>query len=194
MSNTKNPTQAALLAGVQALIAGTQKHFPSGQFTLGNTAYTTASLVELLTELAGAYAAMSAARLNARDALTALRTEEAKVDPVIRDYVTFLRATFRNATAQLGDFGLQAPKAPTPLSAEKRLAATAKAKATRIARGTVGKKHKSTIHGDVTGVLVTPITTSGPAPSPTASTPAPAAGPTAPAPTPTTAPAVAVAK
>jgi hypothetical protein len=182
------------LAGVQALIAGTQKHFPSGQFTLGNTAYTTASLVEILTDLAGAYAAVSAARLNANDALAALRTEEAKANPVIRDYVTFLRATFRSATAQLGDFGLQAPKARTPVSPEKRLAATAKARATRIARGTVGKKHKSTIHGDVSGVLVTPITTSGPAPSPVASTPAPAAGPTAPAATPTTAPAVTVAK
>jgi hypothetical protein len=89
---------------------------------------------------------------------------------------------------------LKGPKAPTPLSPEKRLAAAAKAKATRIARGTVGKKQRSTIHGDVTGVLVTPITTSGPAPSPVASTPAPTAGPTAPAPPTTTAPAVTVAK
>jgi hypothetical protein len=194
MSNTKKPTQAALLAGVRALIAGTQKHFPSGQFTLGNTAYTTASLVAILTDLAGAYAAVSAARLNARGALAGRRTEEAKANPVIRDYVTFLRATFRDATAELDDFGLQAAKALTPLSPEKRLAATAKAKATRIARGTVGKKRKSTIHGDVTGVLVTPITTSGPTPPPAASTPAPTAGPTAPAPPPTTAPAVTVAK
>jgi hypothetical protein len=180
MSNTKNPTQAALLARVQALIAGTQKHFPNGQFTLGNTAYTTASLVEVLTGLAGAYAAASAARLNAQDASAALSTAEASVDPVIRAYVTFLRATFSNATAQLGDFGLQAPKALTPLSPEKRLAATAKARATRIARGTMGKKQKLAVKGNVTGVLVTPITSSGPAPSPPTTAPAPA--PAAPAP------------
>jgi hypothetical protein len=190
MSNTKNQTQGALLAGVQALIAGTQKHFPNGQFTLGNTTYTTASLVAILTDLAAAYAALSAARLTASDAIAALRTTEAKVDPVIRDYASFLRATFRDATALLGDFGLLAPKARTPLTAEKRVAATAKARATRIARGTVSKKQKLAIHGDVTGVTVTPITTSAPAPAPV-SPPASPAGATAPAST-ATAPAVAI--
>ena len=203
MSNTTNKApQAAALAGVQALIAGTQKHVPNGQFTLGNTAYTTASLVQVLQPLVDAYSAVSAARLNATDAVAALRTTEAKVEPVIRDYVTFLRATFSNAKAQLGDFGLQAPKARTPLPPEERLAATAKARATRVARGTVGKKKKLTVKGDVIGVSVTPITTSGPAPSsatapapapaapaPTASSPAAPAGATTPAST-TTAPAV----
>ena len=32
---------------MQAVIVGLQKHFPNGQFTLGNTAYTTAALVTL---------------------------------------------------------------------------------------------------------------------------------------------------
>src|ERR1019366_4178740 len=86
----------------------------------------------------------------------------ARERPVIRDYVTFLRATFSNAKSQLGDFGLQAPKARTPLPPEQRLAATAKA--TRVARGTVGKKKKLTVKGDVIGVTVTPITASGPPP------------------------------
>jgi hypothetical protein len=195
MSNTTNKApQAAALAGVQALIAGTQKHFPNGQFTLGNTAYTTASLVQVLPPLVDAYAAVSAARLNARDAVAALRTTEAKVEPVIRDYVTFLRATFSNATAQLGDFGLQAPKARTPLPPEQRLAATVKARATRIARGTVGKKKKLTVKGEVIGVTVTPITTSGPTPSSgTAPAPAPAAPASAPAASPPAAPAGATA-
>jgi hypothetical protein len=34
------------LALVQGLISGTQKHFPSGSFTLGNVTYTTATLVQ----------------------------------------------------------------------------------------------------------------------------------------------------
>ncbi|HEX3771414.1 MAG TPA: hypothetical protein VHV30_11135 [Polyangiaceae bacterium] len=115
--------------------------------------------------LVGAYANASALRLAARDGVAALRTAEANVHPVIRVYVNFLRATFSDAAAQLGDFGLQAPRARTPLTSEKRLVATAKAKATRIARGTVSKKQKLAIKGDVTGVQVTPITASGPAPS-----------------------------
>jgi hypothetical protein len=201
-----HPTQAALLAGVQALIAGTQKHFPNGQFTLGNTAYTTASLVQVLQDLADAYAAVATVRSTAKDALAALGSTEAKVEPVIRDYESFLRATFRNATAQLGDFGLRAPKARTPMTPETRIAAAAKARATRLARGTTSKKQKLAIHGDVTGVIVTPVTASGPTPAPAVTAPAPAApspvtvapaspaGATAPASTTTTAPAAVTAK
>jgi hypothetical protein len=209
MSIIKSPTQAALLANVQALIAGTEKHFPNEQFMLGNTTYTTASLVGVLEGLAGAYSAMSAARLNVKDAALALRAAEANVDPVIQAYVHFVRAAFSNASAQLGDFGLQAPRARAPLGPEARLAATAKLRATRAARGTTSKKQKLAIHGDVTGVVVTPITTSGPvtspatvpapapaapaSPAPAASPPASPAGATALAST-TTAPAVVVAK
>ncbi len=93
-----------------------------------------------------------------------------------RAYTSFLRATFTTATAQLGDFGLQAPKARQPLPTEKRAAATAKLRATRAARGTTSKKQKLAIKGDVTGVTVTPITTPAPSSPPvTPAGPAPAA-------------------
>ena len=175
---SKTLTKAAALAKLQALITGLQKHFPNAQFTFGNATVTTASIIEVLQDLADAYPVVAAAQANATDAVADLRAKQAKAAPVIRDLVAYLRVTFRNATAQLGDFGVQA-KARTPVAAEKRVAATAKAKATRIARGTTSKKQKLAIHGDVTGVQVTPITPSGPAASPTASTPAPA-GSTAP--------------
>jgi hypothetical protein len=162
--------QASALAHVQALIAGTQKHFPNGQFTLGNTVYTTASLVQTLQGLADALAALNAAHASVKDGVAALRATETKVAPVIRDYTSFLRATFSTATAQLGDFGLQAPKAHQPLTTAKRAAATAKAKATRTARGTTSKKQKLAVKGNVTGVTVTPIT--APAPSAPPATPA----------------------
>jgi hypothetical protein len=193
MSNKKKQSQAAFFAGVQALIAGIQKHFPNGQFTFGNTVYTTASLVEILQDLVAAYPALSTARLNANDALTALNTKKANATPVIRDLVNFLRVTFRDATTQLGDFGLQAPRARPPMDPESRLAAAAKSRATRAARGTVGSKKKLAIHGNVTGVTVTPNTIPAPAPSPSPVAPAPA-GATTPASTTTTAPAVSVTK
>jgi hypothetical protein len=59
------------------------------------------------------------------------------------------------------------------LGTEKRATATAKARATRLARGTKGKKQKLAIRGDVTGVTVTPIVAS-PSPAPTPVAPAPA--------------------
>jgi hypothetical protein len=192
MSN--KPTQAAAVADVQALIAGTQKHFPNGQFTFGSTVYTTASLVQIFQDLIAAIVAVAPAQATASDVVAARHAMEAKADPVIQAYKSYLRVTFSDAKAQLTDFGMQASKARTPVRPETRLAATAKAKATRIARGTVGKKKKLTIHGDVTGVIVTPVTATGPLPSPQTVAPASPAGATAPASTTTTAPAVTVAK
>lgn len=165
---TSKQDKATALASVQALIAGTQKHFPSGQFTLGNVAYTTASLVQALQGLADAFTALDTAHASVKDGVAALRTSETKVLPLIREYTSFLRATFSTATAQLGDFGLQAPKARQPLPTEKRAAATAKLRATRTARGTTSKKQKLAVKGDVTGVTVTPITTPAPASPPAA--------------------------
>ena len=71
MSITTSNTKAAALAHVQALIAGTTKHFPNGSFTIGSTTYTSASLVQVLQGLASAMLARNAAETGAKDALTA---------------------------------------------------------------------------------------------------------------------------
>jgi hypothetical protein len=183
-SITSKQSKASALVRVQAIIAGTEKHFPNGSFTLGNATYTTASLVQAFQALADGLTALAAAHASIRDAVTALREAETKVAPLLRDYQHFLRATFSTANAQLADFGLAPPKARSPLSSEKRVAAAAKMRATRIARGTTSKKQKLAIKGDVTGVLVTPITAAGPSSPPTAApaVPAPAPTPVAPAP------------
>ena len=57
----------------------------------------------------------------------------------------------------LADFGIN-PKARAPLTVEAKAAAAAKRAATRAARHTMGSQQKKAIKGDVTGVLVTPIT------------------------------------
>jgi hypothetical protein len=175
-STTSKQSKANALAHVQALIASTKKYFPNGQFTLGNTAYTTASLVQTFQGLVDALTALNAAHTSVKDAVNALRAIETKVAPLQRDYTSFVRATFSTAAASLADFGLQPPKARTPITSDKRAAATAKAQATRKARGTTSKKQKLAVKGDVTGVIVTPITHAGPSPQPAAPAgPAPAA-------------------
>jgi hypothetical protein len=167
-SITSKPNKAVALAQVQALVAGTLKHFPNGSFTLGNTAYTTATLVQALQSLEQALGTINAAQTSAKDAVTALHGVEATVGPLMRDYKRFVLAAFSTATQQLADFGLQAPKARKPLSSEKRVAATAKLKATRLARGTTSRKQKLAVKGNVTGVVVTTVT-NAPASSPAAS-------------------------
>ena len=181
---TSKQSKASALMRVQALMAGTEKHFPNGSFTLGNATYTTASLVQAFQALSDALTVLAAAHASTRDAGTAVREAGTKVIPLVRDYRNFLRATFSTANAQRADFGLAPPKARSPLSSEKRVAAAAKMRATRAARGTTSKKQKLAVKGDVTGVLVTPITAAGPSSPPTAApaVPAPAPTPGAPAP------------
>jgi len=93
-------------------------------------------------------------------------------------FVAFVKATFSKSPDVLVDFGLAPKQAATPLTVEQKAARVAKGKATRQARGTMGKKKKLAVHGDVTGVVVTPVTASAPvaatvSPAPSAA-PAPA--------------------
>ncbi len=183
-SNASKQNRAATLARVQALIAGTQRHFPSGSFTLGNVMYTTATLVQSLQRLASAIAAVDGAHVGVKDAVAALAGIETNVAPLVRDYTRFVQAAYASAPQQLADFGMQPPKARTQLTSEKLAARTAKLRATRAARGTTSKKQKLAVKGDVTGVVVTPVTRSAHAspaaqPVPSASstaTPTPAVG------------------
>jgi hypothetical protein len=171
MSTTTSKTsKATALASVQALINGTNKRFPNGTFSIGNTTYTTAALVQLLESLAHAITAVNAAEATTADAVVARRGIEAKVNPVIRDYRRFLRVSFGTATEALADFGLTPPKARAPRTSEQKAAAAAKLRATRAARGTASKKQKATIKGKVTGVAITPIVEAAAAPP--ATTPA----------------------
>ena len=168
MTTTKSESKATALAQVQALIAGTNKHFPNGSFTLGNTVYTTASLVQALKVLEEAITRVNALQASTKDAVSAMHAAETQVAPLLRDYRSVVRAAFSTTAAQLADFGLEPPKARKPLDSEKRALAAAKMRATRKARGTTSKKQKLAVKGDVTGVLVTPITT---APAATPSVP-----------------------
>jgi hypothetical protein len=160
MSSSTSNTKAAALAHVQALIAGTQKHFPNGSFTLGTVTYTSASLIQVLTDLVSAMQARDVAATGAKDALAAKQATQAKVGPILRAYERLVLVTFAGATQTLADFGLAPPKARAPLNAQQLAARAAKAKATRIARGTTSKKQKLGVKGDVTGVIVTPVTAS----------------------------------
>jgi hypothetical protein len=175
MSTTTSKTKAAALAHVQALIAGTTKHLPSGSFTIGSTTYTSASLIQVFQGLANAMLARNAAETGAKDALAAEQAAQTQTGPILRAYERLVLAAFANSTQTLADFGVAPPKVPTPLTAQQLAVRAAKAKATRVARGTTSKKKKLAVKGDVTGVVVTPVT------APTAATPAVPAPPVTPA-------------
>jgi hypothetical protein len=151
-------TKASALAQLQALISGLQKHYPNGQFTFGNVAYTTVSLVTLFQGLIDAINKVNVAQASAKDVVSAMNAMEATVGPVFLLLRRNLRDTYGTTSQTLLDFGLTPAKARAPMTAEQKAAAQAKAKATRIARGTASKKAKNAIKGNVSGVTVTPNT------------------------------------
>jgi hypothetical protein len=155
---TSKESKAVALAHVQALILGLLKHLAGQSFTIGTVPFTTATLAQLLQELADAFAQLNEARAAAKDALAKLEATKARVGPVMQGFARIVVAMFTGDTATLADFGLRARKVPPPKTVEQMAAAKAKAKATREARGTMSAKAKRAIKGNVTGVTVTPIT------------------------------------
>jgi hypothetical protein len=164
---------------MQALIAGLQKHYPSGQFTFGNVAYTTAALVTLFQSVITAITNVNAAQASAKDAVASMNGAIATMGPVFLALKNNLQNTYGTTSTTLADFGLEPEKARTPLTVEEKAAAKAKAKATREARGTTGSKQKLAVTGNVVGVTVTPITASPSAQPPAQPATAPANAPPA---------------
>jgi hypothetical protein len=165
MTSTTKPTKATALAGVLALIAGIQKHFPTGSLTVGNVVFTTAALILLLQGQADAMTAQTTAQKTADDAMTALRALQTKNGPTIQALKDLLLAQFGSASQTLADFGLTPHKARAPLTVAQKAAAAAKSKATRAARGTAGPKAKLAIKGTVPAPVETAPPVTAPAPA-----------------------------
>jgi hypothetical protein len=176
-------TKATWEQRIRGLIAGTQKHPPTGPLTIGGATFTATALVQLLQSLADALAAADAAKASWQDALKNVTGVRGKVGPVVQAYRTWLVATYGSAPSTLADYGVTPRKAPTPLTAEQKVARAAKAAATRKARNTMGSKKKKSVKGTVpTAAPVTSTPASPPvAPSPVATAPgAGTSGPAAP--------------
>jgi hypothetical protein len=183
MSTKNTRTKATLQQRVRSLIAGTQKEHPTGQLTFGGNTYESSALVQLLQNLDGAIAASDAAKAKWSDALKVMRDEEAKMQPVIRAYQSYLVSLLGNAPSTLAEYGLAPRKVRAPLTVEQQAAAAAKRKATRKARNTMGSVQKKAVTGDVASVVITPVTvTKSTVPTPAAATPAQGSSPTGSAP------------
>ncbi len=164
MSTSTSRTTAAALAQVQALMAGMQKHFPSGTFTLEGASYTTVTLLQTLASLADALSGVMAAHAGLKAALLTLAKVAATIGPVEKACRGFVLAAYGSSPQQLADFGVQPRKQPAPRTSAQNAAAAAKARATRIARGTKSRKQRLAVKGEVTGVEITPVIDAAPTP------------------------------
>ena len=149
-------------AQLQALITGIPTYCANTIFSVAGQTYTAPQAVAFLTTVLDA----STGRTAARAALVAAMQAEEKVlaqdGQVAREIRDSIALMFSNVPPALSAFEIVPRKMPKPLSVEERALATAKARATREARGTTSKKKKARVTGGVTGVTITPVMSASP--------------------------------
>jgi hypothetical protein len=175
-------SKATQLSRIKSLSTSMPKYCAAMTFTVDGTTYTTPQVVQIADALLAADAATVQAKVSYESAEAAekkLFSADAGILAGVREN---LEVAFSSSPATLADLGVVPRKARKPLSPEALVAKAAKARATRGARGTTSKKQKATVHGNVSGVEITPIVTGSAAPATTASPPV--AAPSAPSVTP----------
>jgi hypothetical protein len=133
-------------------------------FILAGTSYSATQATALVTSLLAADNAKALAKAAYQEAVQAEQKLLTTDGQVVRELRQNLVLIFSNSPTTLADLQVSLRKTPKPLTAAAQAAKEAKARATREARGTASKKQKATVTGDVTGVSITPTTTTGSAP------------------------------
>jgi hypothetical protein len=132
------------------LIEGTNRHLEKGwSLIVAGTKYTQSQIIELLQSRVDAVQAAAAARA----AWSGARAHDEELSGRTAEVVQAVRQTllvmFRRSPEVLADFGLAPPKARRALTSAERVVKAARAKATREARHTLGKRQRLAIHGTV---------------------------------------------
>ena len=168
MTQRPKNNHATQMAADQAMVDGFTKHAATLLTLLvGGNTVKTSDLITVLQARIVAIKGAIAAKAAAMAAVAAMRDELAKSAVLVSGARQALKVAFAGQADQLGDFGLKPPKVRTPLTAEQKAAATAKARATRAANHpNAGKK------GKVATAAAAPAAPAGEPPAPAAS-PAP---------------------
>ncbi len=143
MPRTVRP--ALTTAEYQALLVGLPKYCPNTVFTIGGQSLTTPQVVALITTILNVSSAVAPAKAAAKAAVAAIETTDASDGQTVKGVREVVAWMFNNVPTTLAAFAIEPRKSPKPLSVEARAAATAKADATRKARGTTSKKQKAAI-------------------------------------------------
>ncbi len=162
---------------LRKIASGLQLHEPGNpSITIGGVAYAVNDLLTQIQKDITATDATDKARAAWLQTVQAERASHAQMDPLLRGIKQFVMLQFGETEASstvLADFGYTPRKVAVRTPATS-VAAAAKSAATRKARHTMGKDQKKEVTGDVTGVVVTPVTTVPAPATPPAPTVAPA--------------------
>jgi hypothetical protein len=165
------PTRDDQLKKLGDLIVGLQKHEQDlATFVIAGKKYAVAEVIAVLQARYDATHAVITTKATWQAAVKTDHEGRASGQVFLTGVRQTLLTAFAGAVNNLADFGLVGRK-PRSVSPEAQVATSAKAKATRVARHTMGKNQKALIHGSV------PATT--PVASPVAPVPVPVASPPA---------------
>jgi hypothetical protein len=164
--STISKSQQSFISRNASVIAGIDKRI-TGNVTIGGVAYTPAQLKAVFQGQTTALQTSEAAHKQWQSDVLAAKAASKAADAAYSSLHSYLVGQYgKTAVADLADFGMSAPKTAAPKVVTKAAAAV-KRTATRKARHTVGAVQKKAVKGDVTGVVLTPVT-SAPASSVTA--------------------------
>jgi hypothetical protein len=173
---TKTKGKGTVVILAEQLIAGTNKHLSgTAQVMLAGASLTPAQITSQLQEVVTLRGDVDAAKALVKAKLAVEQADMPALRVLMAALVSFVKAAFGSAPDVLADFGVN-PTVRTPLTAQAKVAAAAKRKATRAARHTMGSQQKKSVKGDVTGIVVTPVTSAAPVATPPTGPSAPANG------------------
>jgi hypothetical protein len=178
--STKNINRNNQQISNQKLIVGLQKHEQSlPSLVIGGTSYKTSDVISVVQTLVNSAQTVVSSRATWQASIVADDNAQAKNKTFMSGLRQSLLVAFGGSVDVLADFGMTPHKTRAARTPEEKAEATAKAKATRAARHTMGKKQKAQIKGTVASpvsgdVTKTPATPAAPA---TPIAPAPAVAP-----------------
>jgi len=141
-------------AADQSLIDGLTKHQETlSSFLVGGKSFKTSDIVSTLQARIAAANTAQSIRATWQAAVKAKANERASTMTLVSGVKQALQVMFAGSIDTLADFGLKPRKAPAARTPEEKVAAAAKAKATREARHTMGSKQKAKVKGTVTTIV-----------------------------------------
>jgi hypothetical protein len=172
--NAVRPARGPLVTMLSTLIAGLKKHEQSlAPFVIAGKSYTAAQVIAAVQSRIDASQAVTPAKAAWQAAVKADRDARTGGQALLAGVRQTLLTVYAGSVDTLADFGLVGRK-PRAISPETQVAAAQKAKATRAARHTMGKKQKAAIHGTVPATVPSGGGAQAPVPAPSPVTPAPA--------------------
>jgi hypothetical protein len=174
MSTNTKLNRVQQQAADQKMVDGLTKYAPTiPSFLVGGASIKPSDVITALQARIAAAKAVEPARATWLTTVKANANERASTKTLVSNAKQALQLMFAGSIDTLAEFGLKPRKARTAPTPEQKVAAAAKAKATRAARHTMGTTQKKSVKGTVTTIVTPASPTASPpaAPSPVASAP-----------------------